>query len=71
MRKPSTPKAKAKDTRASAKKRPQQAEARGGFVLMRVLFGGAGHSPILRTSPRRSTSDFRVIVSRRFVSVAT
>src|SRR5258708_19216171 len=30
-----------------------------------------GHSMIFRTSPRRSTSDFRVIVSRWFVSVAT
>jgi hypothetical protein len=30
-----------------------------------------GHSPILRTSPRRSSTDFRLIVSRCFVSTAT
>jgi hypothetical protein len=30
---------------------------------------GVGHSVTFRTSPGRSISDFRVIVSRRFVSV--
>jgi hypothetical protein len=45
------------------------------FRLARVGWGfwdvWMGHSLILRTSPRWSASDFRVIVTRRVVSLAT
>jgi hypothetical protein len=51
-----------------------RAEAAGGLVLCVLcvshLVWGAGHSLSFRTSPGRSISDFRLIVSRCVVSAA-
>ena len=51
-------------------KPPKRAKRKGCDLPIRPAFG-VGHSLTLRTSPRQSTSDFRVSVSRRSESAAT